>query len=193
MPRRTVTRLCSQVDQNLINQSITLTSTPLQWPTTIFFAINLQLGFLLTDMRFGNRLHGLTLRVSAMLVTLARADSTVSSIFCCPQMIHPIKPLAFQITTNRSSPESWNMSYLVNFLQTTFVRLESLWIQTDRGIRLQGRQDLYCRCRVTHILSDQMIPGRSCFHAEGSKAQYYHFQYKPIARIPHFVKVLESG
>src|SRR6202012_697038 len=98
----------------------------------------------------------LTLRVSAMLVTLARADSTVSSIFCCLQMIHPIKPSAFQITTNRSSAESWNISHLGNVLQTTFVQLESLWIQAAWGFRPQGWQDSYCGCHVTHILSDQM-------------------------------------
>ena len=45
-----------------------------------------------------------------------------------------------------------------------------------------------------HLYSlDRMTQGRSCFRAERSKAQYYHFQYKPSARIPYFVIVLASG
>jgi hypothetical protein len=39
------------------------------------------------------------------------------------------------------------------------------------------------RCRVAHIFSGQETLGRSCFHAERGKAQYYPFHCKPRARI----------
>ena len=114
--------------------------TALQWPTTIFFAISSQLGFLLTDMHFGSRLRPeITLRVSATLVTLAGADSTVSSIFCCQQIIHLMNTLVLQITTHHSIPESQDISYLVYFVKPTLFRPVSAGgSQLDPGIRPQG-------------------------------------------------------
>ena len=104
-------------------------ATSLQWPTTISFAISLQLGFLPSDMHFGSRLQGIFIRSwgLATSVTLAKADSTVSSTFCYPQMIHPMISLVFQIITNPSSPKCRNISDLVYFVPTTFVRPESPW------------------------------------------------------------------
>ena len=99
----------------------------LQWPTTISFANSLQLGFPDTDMPCGSHLQGtfITSWRLAMLVILAKEDSTVSSISCCLQMTHRIKTSVFQTTINRSSPMCQNISYLVYFVPTTFVRPES--------------------------------------------------------------------
>ena len=102
-------------------------ATSIQWPITISFAINLQLGILGMGMPFGSRLQEITSWGLATSATFSKADSTVSSIFYSPQIIHPMKLLVFQITTNRSSPKYQDISYLVYSLPTTSVRLESPW------------------------------------------------------------------
>lgn len=115
-------------------------ASSLQWPTTISFASSLQLGFLATDMHFGSHLRGIFMTSwgLATSATLAKADSTDSSISCCPQMTHRIKTLAFQTITNRSSPMYQNISYSAYFVSTTFVRLESPWSPMNMGNLPQG-------------------------------------------------------
>ena len=89
-----------------------------------------------------------------MSVTLAKADSTASSVSYYLQMTHRIKTLVFQITMNRSSPMCQNISYPVHFVPTTFVQPELPWSPTSiMGNMPQGCRDhAQFRCCVAHIL-----------------------------------------
>ncbi|KAF8267499.1 hypothetical protein EI94DRAFT_1315809 [Lactarius quietus] len=135
---------------------------------------------------FGSPLPAISImsRVLATLVTSTKADSTVSSISCCLQMIHRMKTSAYQTTTNNSSLKFQDISYLVYFAQTTFVRPQSPWSQMGWGNLPQGFRGSQLRCSVTHILSGHQTPGKSFSRAQRSQAQYYTFQYKPSEIIP---------
>ena len=138
-----------------------------KWPTTTSFAVNLQLLILGMDMLFGSRLQEITSWGLATSATFTKADSSVSSIFYSLQMIHPMKPLVSQMTTNCSSPKCQNISYLVYFLPTTFVRLESPWSLIMINLP-QGCRDAQFRTCYSHSLRPR-DPGEVSFSCRGKQ------------------------
>ena len=145
-------------------------ATSLQWPITISFAISLRLGILGMDMPFGSRPQGIFIPSwgLATLVTFAKADSTVSSIFFFLPVIHPMKTLVFQITTNRSSPKCQDISYLVYFVPITFFRPELPWSPMKQITKPQGCRDAQSRSCHSSSFSPRE-PGEVSFSCKGKQ------------------------
>ena len=70
----------------------------------IYSAATLQSSFLQWATHFGNQILGIYLPPCklATSASFAKADSTVSSMFYFPRIIHPMKILVFQNITNSS-------------------------------------------------------------------------------------------
>ena len=143
------------------------------WPTTKFFANNLQLSILRTDMPYGSQdqqIHIGPCR-SATLVSYPTADSTVFSAPCFQPTTHP-KSSACQSIMNPSSPPYQIMSPQFHLIEITTVLPESR-LKMTQAIVLGDRTFFHFEIFIADTVLVQMRFRKSCFRINLLKRPQY--------------------